>query len=595
MKSFKNYVLVALVLSSFSSLAAPRAQVLLMRGNVTKLAPNTTKATLVKKGEWLAEDTSLVTSDKSFVKIKFEDRSTMNLGPNSKVVINKMPVKEANMVNLLTGIIKAEVKKKSPKESKNKMLVKTRSAVMGVRGTKFQSTYNPRNKRTALVTIEGKVAMAKQDVKPIEQANVQAKDLEIILEESDSTVEVEAGRFSGVGEEKVASNIVTKPTVPVKISPEQYNAIAKTMDSNSKASDVMAQKDSDIDPEGFSNLSEGVVAPKAGGYVDFNSGLYIAPLKESIFDAQTGTYTAEKVGTVDQASGDYIPPKGVIVDEKKGLVIDQKELAQVASVEDQRSIAAAVAQVNKEVEKQGVQVNQIQNKPKTKSQSGWLPKDHLVSVEFIPFSESLEVKNKKSSSKANFYSESASWVKLGWKQVWSEKIFSSATLGFLNYEVKRDDFKLNLDDENTDDKLVSFKLGYNYSQNLSFIAGVNFRDEYYVVPLENNGTGQTVGARSFGMSYLSLGAEYALIQWSTFQIDLGGELNFGDADAPSFNGNEENGDLFGFGVELSGHYGFNNKLGIDTLLRFETRDVETEDFNFERNSLGLGVNLIYDI
>ena len=43
------------------------------------------------------------------------------------------------------------------------MIVKTRSAVMGVRGTKFQATYNPANKNTSLITVEGKVAMVKKE------------------------------------------------------------------------------------------------------------------------------------------------------------------------------------------------------------------------------------------------------------------------------------------------------------------------------------------------------------------------------------------------------------------------------------------------
>jgi hypothetical protein len=35
----------------------------------------------------------------------------MNLGPKSKVVVTKLPKKKPNMINLLTGAIKAEVNK----------------------------------------------------------------------------------------------------------------------------------------------------------------------------------------------------------------------------------------------------------------------------------------------------------------------------------------------------------------------------------------------------------------------------------------------------------------------------------------------------
>lgn len=596
MNLIKCFFLVTLIFSSIYAFSSQTAKVLIFRGKVTKLDPRGTKATPVKKGDKLLEDTSVVTGDKSFVKIKFADNSTMNLGPNSKIVISKMPEKKANMVNLLTGMIKAEVKKNSNKESKNKMLIKTRSAVMGVRGTKFQTTYNATNKRTALVTIEGKVAMAKQDIKQVTQATANIEEIESVLENSNNTVEVSAGKYSGVSEVSPAADIVSNPTVPVKISPEQYNAIAKTMDSKSTADVVMSGSSADdVAPEGFVNKKEGLVAPKAGGYVDFETGIYVAPLKKAKLETTTGTYTAEAIGTVNKKSGDYIPPQGVIVDPKKGLVINQKEMAKVASTGDQRMLAANIREANQGVEQQGIKVNQIKNKSPKSTGSSWLPKNHLVGVELVPFSESLEVKNNSNGSTTDFYTESAMWVNLSWKQIWSEKIFSSATLGFLSYELNEDKVKIRAENDDEDQKHLSFGVGYKYNDRMTFKSSLNFRDEIYVVPSSDSFGNNFVGERSHSMSYLKFGIDYAVIKWGELDVVLGAALSMGEAEVPGFFGGDQTGELGGLTLETSTYYSFQNNLGLNALLRYETRSVESDDFDFDRSSLGLGFDLVYDI
>lgn len=596
MKLFKSFLLVSLVFSSLQAFSASTAQVLILRGKVTKLNPGSTKATQVKRGEKLLEDTSVVTGEKSFVKIKFADNSTMNLGPNSKIVVSKMPEKKANMVNLLTGMIKAEVEKSSDKESKNKMLIKTRSAVMGVRGTKFQSTYNAKNKRTSLVTIEGRVAMAKQDIKQDSQADAKVEEIEKILEDSKNSVEVPAGRFSGVSEVNPASDIVSNPTIPVKIAPEQFNALAKSMDSKFKAEDVMAKSDDDIAPEGFENKKEGIVAPKAGGYVDFETGIYVAPLEKAKLDEKTGTYTADTIGTVDKTSGDYIPPKGVSVDPKKGLVINEKEMAKVSSVEDQRMLAATVREANQGVEKQGVKINQIKSKSPKSSGSSWLPKNQLVGVEFLPFSESLEVKNNISQTSAEFYTDNAYWVNLSWKQIWSEKVFSNITLGFLQYEINDKDIDVQ---KWGDDEAKNFVLGlgYKFSDRITFRTALSFRDEYYVMPFQNdpnNGT-TSVSSSRYSMSYIDIGIDYAILKWGELDIIVAAALSLGESDVPSFQEGNQSGELGGITLQASTYYSFQKNLGLNALIRYEGREVESNDFDFNRSSLGIGLELVYDI
>src|SRR5690554_3036828 len=119
-----------LLMQPLSLSASQTAKVLMARGEVTKLLPGAHSARPVKTGDVLPEDTSVLTGDRSIVRLRFADNSTMNLGPKSKVVIAKMPERQANMVNLLTRSVKAEVDKADEGDNKNKMIVKTRSAVM---------------------------------------------------------------------------------------------------------------------------------------------------------------------------------------------------------------------------------------------------------------------------------------------------------------------------------------------------------------------------------------------------------------------------------------------------------------------------------
>jgi hypothetical protein len=606
--------------------SAQKAQVLIARGDVTKLVPGAEKAVVVKKGDWLLEDTSIVTKSRSFVKIRFVDRSTMNIGPKSMVVINKMPSKKANMVNLLTGIVKAEVRKKSSKKSKTKMFIKTRSAVMGVRGTKFQSTYNPANKITSLVTVEGNVAMVAKDPKIAEPlvekvvikktaAKTIAKSittpkpvisevdkLETLMAESNDVVEVKAGRFSSVGENtKIAAKTgkavsqVSKASIPVKIAPTQYNAIAKSMNSNKRAKDVMKTIKSDPVPEGFTDKVTGKVAPKAGGFVDFKTGLYIAPAAEAKLDKKTGTYKAKIIGSANKKTGDYIPPKGIKIDAKKGFVIDKKVIAKIASTADKEKLRKTLKGLNKDIKKQIV-VNKTENKTKKSSGSKWLPRDHVLSAMILPYSESLTVKNKASGSEAEFFTREADFTILTWNQIWSDKWISRIRIGGHNYKIDNSDVEINsYDNGDDDDGYFSIGLGYNYTKKITFYTDMIDHKVVYLVPNGNGmGGNGSVNRRSQNINTLELSMIYNHGPWKMFDFKSRAAVNIGGGDAPTFNGEEES-DFFGITLEGSAYYGWKKNLGIDTVLRYHRQSVENDDLEYTRNSLGLGFDFVWDI
>ena len=361
MRLLSSTILVSLFITSLNAGAAltPIATVVKMRGTVTKLMPGAMEATALLEGDKLPEDTSIVTSAKSFVKIKFSDNSELNMGPESKIVISEMGESSVGIISLLKGRIRTEVEKsnKAEEQTKNKFYIRTRTAAMGVRGTDFQTIYNPENRMTSLLTYNGSVAMAKIDEtthKRFEEGTTtvvrdeadpkKAPEIKIVpgkaISEKDELVKVLAGKETVLvppGQNAFASDALKKSSLPVKISPVQLNALYKNREFdeknlvNIKTSDnsqgarpsipVAAQK---APVEGFYDAKSGDYAPKAGGFIDQNTGLYIAPDASATLDEKNGVYITQRSGEVDADTGQYVAPKGVILDAKKGFILDPK-------------------------------------------------------------------------------------------------------------------------------------------------------------------------------------------------------------------------------------------------------------------------------
>ena len=608
----KILILILMTTISCQAYSAQTAMVRMVKGKVTKLLPGAVKATRVKKGDILPEDTSIVTSSKSFVKVVFEDKSSMNVGPKSKIIISKLPKKKANMVNLLTGIIKAEVNKNSKKKTETKMLVKTRTAVMGVRGTKFQSTYNPTNKATSLVTVEGNVAMIKVKDEPKQAKKIEANSENIsdtlaekprpnlddvdqvdsMFKESKHVVEVPAGRYSGVGE------TINQPTVPVKIAPKQYDAIAKSMGSKQKAKDVMKVTKNDPAPEGFENKLTGEVAPKAGGIIDFSTGIYVAPAAMAELDKKTGTFESKQIGKVNKTTGDYIPPSGIKIDAKKGFVIDKKKSVKLASVADKEKLKKTLASLNKDIKKQIV-VNKVENKPSISKVSKWLPKNHIISFTLKPYSEVQTVTNKSSKSEAEFYTEKANLVTLNWMQEWNEKWSTRVRIGSHDYEIDESDVRIldfqNSDNGNDDDMYFSLGLSYKYSEKMTFLLDIVERSEFYVVPRTDGGQ-SGVEVVSESLKTIDLGIQYFIRDWKQFKISATGTLHLvGTESVPSVNGQEEADDISGFSTSGDAYYSWKKNMGINSSLWFTRMSAEADSIEFKRTAFGMSFDFIWDV
>ncbi|MCF8058502.1 MAG: FecR domain-containing protein [Bacteriovoracaceae bacterium] len=350
---YKTLVFILIFATCFNTSAKSRrlvAEVAKTRGKVTQLAPGEKIARSIKVNEKVREDTSIVTHDKSFIKLVFEDGSTLNIGPNSKAVVTKMSKEGNGIINLLKGQTRYHIKQND--EGNKKFFVRTRNTAVGVRGTEFETIYNPENKITSLLTYTGEVAMvktsdsqdtSKTDLKKAKRI-VRNFDNKIILEEEPALKEINEKELESLLKENPVlikrgqfSQTVQKidsVSQPVKISPVQLNALyannefvetdrskAKPAElDSSKAKITLIPVDQNAPAEGIYDPEKKIYAAKSGGFFDRKTGLYVAPSADALFDQKNKVYYAQNDGAIDIETGTYVPPVGIELDAKDGFV-----------------------------------------------------------------------------------------------------------------------------------------------------------------------------------------------------------------------------------------------------------------------------------
>lgn len=97
-------------------------------------------------------------------KIVMSDRNVLNISTDTKLTINKYEndsttgVKNVD-IDLSKGKLRSNVEQKYDGE-KSQFLIKTPTAVAGVRGTQFLTSFDPATRKTEIVTFKGAVALS---------------------------------------------------------------------------------------------------------------------------------------------------------------------------------------------------------------------------------------------------------------------------------------------------------------------------------------------------------------------------------------------------------------------------------------------------
>ncbi|MGZ3788231.1 MAG: FecR family protein [Bacteriovorax sp.] len=294
-----------------------------IKGHVSILELGNREAKSAVLGQSVSKEASILTSEKSFVQIILLDKTQINVGPSSKIVLDQTPAENIGLINLLKGALRTEVVKELG--LKDKLYIKTRTAALGVRGTDFQTSFNPENRITNLITFRGKVAMAKTESDNFQESLA-----------SKGAVMVEVGKFAAISEN------LKNATEPVKISPIQYTALKLNAELNEDAKvtkeEFHAELQKTIKEYGEISKKEmadqkmatheydvknQVLRPTAGGVVDLSTGIYVPPtIDQANFNKDLNIYELKAEKGIVTEAGNYVPPKGVILDAKKGFIVD---------------------------------------------------------------------------------------------------------------------------------------------------------------------------------------------------------------------------------------------------------------------------------
>lgn len=131
--------IVFICLLSQATAANIAAKVISLRGKVLVEYPDG-KTFNLKKGDDVIEHAVIKSSKSSFAKLLFIDKSTMNVGPSSTVEIAMFVKNKPGLIKLMGGEIRSKVTKNYMNinnKNRSKLLIKTPTAAMGVRGTDF--------------------------------------------------------------------------------------------------------------------------------------------------------------------------------------------------------------------------------------------------------------------------------------------------------------------------------------------------------------------------------------------------------------------------------------------------------------------------
>lgn len=343
MKRIQKIIATMTVIILSGHVQANFAKVLLVKGKVSYLGPGMKTPQWVKNGMTFKEDTSIVTREKSFIKVRIlDDGSSVSLGPESKMVVTKVKADKGSVISLLNGQLRSKVEKsKNLPKNESKLYIKTRTAALGVRGTEFIAIANQENHVTSLITLEGEVAMNKIDTS-VPTTNIETQ----VREALDTTEQVTLVKKGNTA----TSYLHKEELTPVsKVNPVQLIALKKneeltTAPTNQKELVEVAQNtalDEKTKKELYAPDEDGKIEniPENGGIVDLKSAIFIPEIKND----------GVKIGNVDSNTGEFVPVAGIKLDEKKGFVVAQNNAS--------KELQAKAKELNKMVDYKEVPKN----------------------------------------------------------------------------------------------------------------------------------------------------------------------------------------------------------------------------------------------
>lgn len=143
-------------------------EVTVAKGDVKIENSKSTKAITADKGAKVCQGDVIVAGPLSRAKVVMEDGNELNVSPDSRIAIEEYVYKPADnkkkvLLNVLYGKVRTATKEENMYGDKaadgqaNSFQVKTKSAVAGVRGTDFLTSFDRKTSKSEIVTFKGRV------------------------------------------------------------------------------------------------------------------------------------------------------------------------------------------------------------------------------------------------------------------------------------------------------------------------------------------------------------------------------------------------------------------------------------------------------
>lgn len=162
----KHYIITSVFLFSSLVMAAEHGVFMVVKGKV-RIEDVKGAVTEAKVGSKIQVGETVVTETDSRAKIVMTDRNIINVSPLTKLKIekysNSASDKNVNL-NLIEGKVRNNVEQKYDNKT-SKFQIRTATAVAGVRGTQFITSFDKQTKVTEVVTLKGEVSFQSLNAK----------------------------------------------------------------------------------------------------------------------------------------------------------------------------------------------------------------------------------------------------------------------------------------------------------------------------------------------------------------------------------------------------------------------------------------------
>jgi hypothetical protein len=147
-------IVAACLASERAEAACGRFKAVIKEVKVTKASGGAAQAAAI--GSEVCSGDSIAAGADSRASIEMEDKNILNLSPSTSIVIEAYEKKKV-LLNVLGGKMRSSIAPGNKYDEQTSFQVKTKSAVAGVRGTDFVTSYAPATGKTEIVTFAGRV------------------------------------------------------------------------------------------------------------------------------------------------------------------------------------------------------------------------------------------------------------------------------------------------------------------------------------------------------------------------------------------------------------------------------------------------------